>query len=198
MTSKHLSTRFGPAASHIAPGLRSHHQTRSARHRSVWYGTVVGPPATEGDTPRRNTGSVFQIKMIPNGHASAKIAAPAAECVRRRDARAQLRDNPAQGTFAFRWEDQFNRSLDPDRGTWSSHEPALNTPYSWARAAPCRPESPEDGELSHCSSARCAGSGRESQRWAGPHLAAPPCSHAGRCWGGGGSRISHTSPGHTR
>ena len=64
-------------------------------------------------SPKRTLGPAEQ-KDVKDGIITYKIAAHAADLAKRSSG-AQVRDNAlSKARFEFRWEDQFNLSLDPD------------------------------------------------------------------------------------
>jgi len=99
---------LGPLATDIAPGYD--HVTSAIGAAMIgWYGTAMLCYVT----PREHLG-LPDREDVKQGVIAYKIAAHAADLAKGHPG-AQLRDNAlSKARFEFRWEDQFNLSLDPD------------------------------------------------------------------------------------
>jgi phosphomethylpyrimidine synthase len=100
---------LGPLTTDIAPGYD--HITSAIGAAIIgWYGTAMLCYVT----PKEHLG-LPDKHDVKEGIIAYKIAAHAADLAKGHPA-AQLRDNAlSKARFEFRWEDQFNLSLDPDR-----------------------------------------------------------------------------------
>jgi phosphomethylpyrimidine synthase len=101
---------LGPLTTDIAPGY-DHITSAIGAAQIGWYGTAMLCYVT----PKEHLG-LPNKEDVRTGIISYKIAAHAADLAKGSPG-AQLRDNAlSKARFEFRWEDQFNLSLDPDRG----------------------------------------------------------------------------------
>ena len=100
---------LGPLTTDIAPGYD--HITSSIGAGMIgWYGTAMLCYVT----PKEHLG-LPNKEDVRNGIIAYKIAAHAADLAKGHPA-AQIRDNAlSKARFEFRWEDQFNLGLDPER-----------------------------------------------------------------------------------
>ncbi len=100
---------LGPLTTDIAPGYD--HITSAIGAATIgWYGTAMLCYVT----PKEHLG-LPDKDDVKEGIITYKIAAHAADLAKGHPS-AQIRDNAlAKSRFEFRWEDQFNLSLDPDR-----------------------------------------------------------------------------------
>jgi phosphomethylpyrimidine synthase len=100
---------LGPLTTDIAPGY-DHITSAIGAAQIGWYGTAMlcyVTPKEHLGLPDRND--------VREGMIAYRIAAHAADLAKGH-AGAQLRDNAlSRARFEFRWEDQFNLGLDPDR-----------------------------------------------------------------------------------
>jgi phosphomethylpyrimidine synthase len=100
---------LGPLVTDIAPGY-DHITSAIGAAQIGWYGTAMLCYVT----PKEHLG-LPNKEDVCTGIISYKIAAHAADLAKGWPG-AQLRDNAlSKARFEFRWEDQFNVSLDPDR-----------------------------------------------------------------------------------
>ena len=100
---------LGPLTTDIAPGY-DHITSAIGAAMIGWYGTAMLCYVT----PKEHLG-LPNKDDVKEGIITYKIAAHAADLAKGHPA-AQLRDNAvSKARFEFRWEDQFNLSLDPDR-----------------------------------------------------------------------------------
>jgi phosphomethylpyrimidine synthase len=102
---------LGPLTTDIAPG---HDHITSAIGAAMigWYGTAMLCYVT----PKEHLG-LPDKKDVKEGIMAYKIAAHAADLAKGHPG-AQIRDNAlSKARFDFRWEDQFNLSLDPDKAS---------------------------------------------------------------------------------
>ena len=99
---------LGPLTTDIAPGYD--HITSAIGAANIgWYGTAMLCYVT----PKEHLG-LPNKKDVKDGVITYKLAAHAADLAKGHPA-AQMRDNQiSQARFEFRWQDQFNLSLDPD------------------------------------------------------------------------------------
>ena len=99
---------LGPLTTDIAPGY--YHITSAIGAAMIgWYGTAMLCYVT----PKEHLG-LPNKKDVKDGIITYKIAAHAADLAKGHPS-AQVRDNAlSKARFEFRWEDQFNLSLDPD------------------------------------------------------------------------------------
>ena len=100
---------LGPLTTDIAPGYD--HITSAVGAAMIgWYGTAMLCYVT----PKEHLG-LPDKDDVKDGIIAYKIAAHAADLAKGHPA-AQIRDNAlSKARFEFRWEDQFNLSLDPDK-----------------------------------------------------------------------------------
>ena len=99
---------LGPLTTDIAPGY-DHITSAIGAAMIGWYGTAMLCYVT----PKEHLG-LPDKKDVKDGVIAYKIAAHAADLAKGHPG-AQERDNAlSQARFEFRWEDQFNLSLDPD------------------------------------------------------------------------------------
>ncbi|MBI4526734.1 MAG: phosphomethylpyrimidine synthase ThiC [Deltaproteobacteria bacterium] len=99
---------LGPLTTDIAPGY-DHITSAIGAAMIGWFGTAMLCYVT----PKEHLG-LPDRKDVKDGVIAYKIAAHAADLAKGHPG-AQLRDNAlSQARFEFRWEDQFNLSLDPD------------------------------------------------------------------------------------
>jgi phosphomethylpyrimidine synthase len=99
---------LGPLTTDIAPGY-DHITSAIGAAMIGWYGTAMLCYVT----PKEHLG-LPDKKDVKDGVIAYKIAAHAADLAKGHPG-AQVRDNAlSQARFEFRWEDQFNLSLDPD------------------------------------------------------------------------------------
>ncbi|OPZ67614.1 MAG: Phosphomethylpyrimidine synthase [Verrucomicrobia bacterium ADurb.Bin474] len=117
---------LGPLTTDIAPGY-DHITSAIGAAMIGWYGTAMLCYVT----PKEHLG-LPDREDVRNGVVTYKIAAHAADLAKGHPA-AQWRDNAlSKARFEFRWEDQFNLSLDPDRAR-SYHDATL--PQEGAKVA---------------------------------------------------------------
>ena len=96
---------LGPLTTDIAPGY-DHITSAIGAAMIAWYGTAMICYVT----PKEHLG-LPNREDVRNGVIAYKIAAHAADI-----AKAQVRDDAlSKARFEFRWKDQFNLSLDPER-----------------------------------------------------------------------------------
>ncbi len=100
---------LGPLTTDIAPGY-DHITSAIGAAMIGWYGTAMLCYVT----PKEHLG-LPDKDDVKDGIIAYKIAAHAADLAKGHPA-AQIRDNAlSKARFEFRWEDQFNLSLDPDK-----------------------------------------------------------------------------------
>ena len=100
---------LGPLTTDIAPGY-DHITSAIGAAMIGWYGTAMLCYVT----PKEHLG-LPDKDDVKDGIISYKIAAHAADLAKGHPT-AQIRDNAlSKARFEFRWEDQFNLSLDPDK-----------------------------------------------------------------------------------
>jgi phosphomethylpyrimidine synthase len=117
---------LGPLVTDIAPGY-DHITSAIGAAQIGWYGTAMLCYVT----PKEHLG-LPNKEDVRTGIISYKIAAHAADLAKGWPG-AQLRDNAlSKARFEFRWEDQFNLSLDPDRAR-EFHDETL--PHDGAKTA---------------------------------------------------------------
>jgi phosphomethylpyrimidine synthase len=117
---------LGPLTTDIAPGY-DHITSAIGAAQIGWYGTAMLCYVT----PKEHLG-LPNKEDVRAGIISYKIAAHAADLAKGWPG-AQLRDNAlSKARFEFRWEDQFNLSLDPDRAR-EFHDATL--PHEGAKTA---------------------------------------------------------------
>jgi phosphomethylpyrimidine synthase len=117
---------LGPLVTDIAPGY-DHITSAIGAAQIGWYGTAMLCYVT----PKEHLG-LPNKEDVRSGIISYKIAAHAADLAKGWPG-AQLRDNAlSKARFEFRWEDQFNLSLDPDRAR-EFHDETL--PHDGAKTA---------------------------------------------------------------
>jgi phosphomethylpyrimidine synthase len=99
---------LGPLTTDVAPGY-DHITSAIGAAMIGWYGTAMLCYVT----PREHLG-LPDREDVKQGVIAYKIAAHAADLAKGHPG-AQLRDNAlSKARFEFRWEDQFNLSLDPE------------------------------------------------------------------------------------
>jgi phosphomethylpyrimidine synthase len=117
---------LGPLTTDTAPGY-DHITSAIGAAQIGWYGTAMLCYVT----PKEHLG-LPNKEDVRTGIISYKIAAHAADLAKGWPG-AQLRDNAlSKARFEFRWEDQFNLSLDPDRAR-EFHDATL--PHDGAKTA---------------------------------------------------------------
>ena len=100
---------LGPLTTDIAPGY-DHITSAIGAAQIAWYGTAMICYVT----PKEHLG-LPNKEDVRNGVVAYKIAAHAADLAKGHPG-AQVRDNAlSKARFDFRWKDQFNLSLDPER-----------------------------------------------------------------------------------
>ena len=100
---------LGPLTTDIAPGY-DHITSAIGAAQIGWYGTAMLCYVT----PKEHLG-LPDKEDVRDGIIAYKIAAHAADLAKGHPG-AQLRDNAlSKARFEFRWEDQFNLGLDPDK-----------------------------------------------------------------------------------
>ncbi|HLX30336.1 MAG TPA: phosphomethylpyrimidine synthase ThiC [Casimicrobiaceae bacterium] len=100
---------LGPLTTDIAPGY-DHITSAIGAAMIGWYGTAMLCYVT----PKEHLGLPNKVD-VKDGIMAYKIAAHAADLAKGHPG-AQLRDNAlSKARFEFRWEDQFNLGLDPDK-----------------------------------------------------------------------------------
>ncbi|MEE4377883.1 MAG: phosphomethylpyrimidine synthase ThiC [Candidatus Competibacteraceae bacterium] len=100
---------LGPLTTDIAPGY-DHITSAIGAAQIGWYGTAMLCYVT----PKEHLG-LPNKEDVRNGIIAYKIAAHAADLAKGHPG-AQIRDNAiSKARFEFRWEDQFNLGLDPER-----------------------------------------------------------------------------------
>ena len=112
---------LGPLTTDIAPGY-DHITSAIGAAQIGWYGTAMlcyVTPKEHLGLPNKND--------VKDGIIAYKIAAHAADLAKQHPL-ARIRDNAlSKARFEFRWEDQFNLSLDPDTAR-NYHDETLPTP----------------------------------------------------------------------
>ncbi|SFF53367.1 hydroxymethylpyrimidine synthase [Fontimonas thermophila] len=109
---------LGPLTTDIAPGY-DHITSAIGAAQIGWYGTAMLCYVT----PKEHLG-LPDKEDVRQGIVAYKIAAHAADLAKGHPG-AQVRDNAlSKARFEFRWEDQFNLSLDPERAR-SFHDQTL-------------------------------------------------------------------------
>ena len=99
---------LGPLTTDIAPGY-DHITSAIGAANIAWYGTAMLCYVT----PKEHLG-LPNKQDVKDGMMAYKIAAHAADLAKGHPG-AQVRDNAlSKARFEFRWEDQFNLSLDPE------------------------------------------------------------------------------------
>lgn len=100
---------LGPLTTDIAPGY-DHITSGIGAAQIAWYGTAMLCYVT----PKEHLGLPNKVD-VKDGIITYKIAAHAADLAKGHPG-AQIRDNAlSKARFEFRWEDQFNLGLDPDK-----------------------------------------------------------------------------------
>jgi phosphomethylpyrimidine synthase len=100
---------LGPLTTDIAPGY-DHITSGIGAAQIGWYGTAMLCYVT----PKEHLG-LPDKEDVKDGIITYKIAAHAADLAKGHPG-AQIRDNAlSKARFEFRWEDQFNLGLDPDK-----------------------------------------------------------------------------------
>jgi phosphomethylpyrimidine synthase len=117
---------LGPLTTDIAPGY-DHITSAIGAAMIGWYGTAMLCYVT----PKEHLGLPDKTD-VKDGIMAYKVAAHAADLAKGHPG-AQLRDNAlSKARFEFRWEDQFNLGLDPDKAR-EFHDATL--PQSGAKLA---------------------------------------------------------------
>jgi phosphomethylpyrimidine synthase len=117
---------LGPLTTDIAPGY-DHITSAIGAAMIGWYGTAMLCYVT----PKEHLG-LPNKKDVKDGVIAYKVAAHAADLAKGHPS-AQYRDNAiSKARFEFRWEDQFNLSLDPETAR-SFHDETL--PMEGAKSA---------------------------------------------------------------
>lgn len=110
---------LGPLTTDIAPGY-DHITSAIGAAQIAWYGTAMICYVT----PKEHLG-LPNKEDVRNGVVAYKIAAHAADLAKGHPG-AQVRDNAlSKARFDFRWKDQFNLSLDPERALQYYKESAV-------------------------------------------------------------------------
>ena len=111
---------LGPLTTDIAPGY-DHITSAIGAAQIAWQGTAMICYVT----PKEHLG-LPNKEDVRNGVVAYKIAAHAADLAKGHPG-AQVRDNAlSKARFDFRWKDQFNLSLDPDRALQYYTESSVN------------------------------------------------------------------------
>ena len=111
---------LGPLTTDIAPGY-DHITSAIGAAQIAWQGTAMICYVT----PKEHLG-LPNKEDVRNGVVAYKIAAHAADLAKGHPG-AQVRDNAlSKARFDFRWKDQFNLSLDPERALQYYKESAVN------------------------------------------------------------------------
>lgn len=111
---------LGPLTTDIAPGY-DHITSAIGAAQIAWYGTAMICYVT----PKEHLG-LPNKEDVRNGVVAYKIAAHAADLAKGHPG-AQARDNAlSKARFEFRWKDQFNLALDPDRALQYYKDSAVN------------------------------------------------------------------------
>jgi phosphomethylpyrimidine synthase len=118
---------LGPLTTDIAPGY-DHITSAIGAALIGWYGTSMLCYVT----PKEHLGLPNQ-NDVKTGMIAYKIAAHAADLAKGHPAARYRDDAISQARFEFRWEDQFNLSLDPDTAREFHDE---NLPHDGAKKAP--------------------------------------------------------------
>ncbi len=100
---------LGPLTTDIAPGY-DHITSAIGAAQIGWYGTAMLCYVT----PKEHLG-LPNKDDVKEGIITYKIAAHAADLAKRHPGAQKRDDALSKARFEFRWEDQFNLSLDPDR-----------------------------------------------------------------------------------
>jgi len=112
---------LGPLTTDIAPGY-DHITSAIGAAQIAWYGTAMLCYVT----PKEHLG-LPNKQDVKEGIITYKLAAHAADLAKGHPG-AQIRDNAlSKARFEFRWEDQFNLGLDPDRAR-EFHDETLPQP----------------------------------------------------------------------
>ncbi len=109
---------LGPLATDIAPAY-DHITSAIGAARIGWLGTAMLCYVT----PKEHLG-LPNAEDVKTGVITYKIAAHAADLAKEHPGAAEWDDAPSRARFEFRWEDQFNLSLDPDTAR-SFHDETL-------------------------------------------------------------------------
>ena len=111
---------LGPLVTDIAPGY-DHITSAIGAAQIAWQGTAMICYVT----PKEHLG-LPNKEDVRNGVVAYKIAAHAADLAKGHPG-AQVRDNAlSKARFDFRWKDQFNLSLDPERALQYYKESSVN------------------------------------------------------------------------
>ncbi len=122
---------LGPLTTDIAPGY-DHITSGIGAAMIGWFGCAMLCYVT----PKEHLG-LPDREDVKTGVITYKIAAHAADLAKGHPG-AQIRDNAlSKARFEFRWEDQFNLSLDPDTAKSSMTRPCLTMPPRCHTSAPC-------------------------------------------------------------
>ena len=112
---------LGPLVTDIAPGY-DHITSAIGAAMIGWMGTAMLCYVT----PKEHLG-LPDKKDVKDGLIAYKIAAHAADLAKGHPGAAERDDALSRARFAFRWEDQFNLSLDPDTAR-TMHDETLPAP----------------------------------------------------------------------
>src|SRR5215217_5173376 len=113
---------LGPLVTDIAPGY-DHITSAIGAAMIGWYGADMLCYVT----PKEHLG-LPNAEDVRNGVIAYKIAAHAADIARGRPGATDRDDALSRARFEFRWEDQFNLALDPERAR-EYHDEALPAEY---------------------------------------------------------------------
>ena len=112
---------LGPLVTDIAPGY-DHITSAIGAAMIGWYGTAMLCYVT----PKEHLG-LPDRKDVKDGVIAYKIAAHAADVAKEHPGASARDDALSRARFAFRWDDQFNLSLDPDTAR-EFHDETLPAP----------------------------------------------------------------------
>jgi phosphomethylpyrimidine synthase len=112
---------LGPLVTDIAPGY-DHITSAIGAAMIGWYGTAMLCYVT----PKEHLG-LPNRQDVKDGVIAYKIAAHAADMAKQHPGASARDDALSRARFAFRWEDQFNLSLDPERAR-AFHDESLPAP----------------------------------------------------------------------
>src|SRR5450830_986788 len=122
---------LGPLTTDIAPGY-DHITSGIGAAQIGWYGTAMLCYVT----PKEHLGLPNKVD-VKDGIITYKIAAHAADLAKGHPG-AQIRDNAlSKARFEFRWEDQFNIGLDPDKAREFHDETLPRIRPRWRISARC-------------------------------------------------------------